>query len=461
MDTCSSVNVLTTNDNETDVPPTLVHTDNTNDDEIDEPLSVNNDHDEQEPSLSESSGESDIDEIILSLDDNKQTKLFSTCPLSIYEASISIIKLCRRLNLNKAGIKTSLHGFREILPMANKLPLTVPGLMKIAGMDCSKKVTYYCRECLHRLNAPMQSEYSNLCSLNNQRRPFMNVSELVINDIHYEIRTTAERYMDLINEYPQRAKDLLPCDIINGTVYKKLTENNLKQLTIMLHTDGAPLTTVGGKSLWPVQATLVEIPPPIRDHIGAIMVFGAWLGGRHPDRDLLWGGIVQQIKQMVHNGIRIKIDDTVHERFSVRVQWATFDLPALALNCNITQFNGYDACADCKVHGVAIGKQIYYPYSAQPSPPKTDNDYVILGRTTNSPKSALHGVKGSTPLTEILLLPTQIPKDYMHLVCAGHFKTLINYWNNLFIPDVFDHGSRFLLTVILPHSFNYQFLPLT
>ncbi|CAF4632531.1 unnamed protein product, partial [Didymodactylos carnosus] len=164
---------------------------------------------------------------------------------------------------------------------------------------------------------------------------------------------------------------------------------------------------------------------------------------------------------MVHNGIRIKIDDTIHERFSVRVQWATFDLPALALNCNITQFNGYDACADCKVHGVAIGKQIYYPYSAQPSPPKTDNDYVIFGRTTNSPKSALHGVKGSTPLIEILLLPAQIPKDYMHLVCAEHFKTLINYWNNLFIPDVFDHGSRFLLTVILPHSFNYQFLPLT
>ncbi|CAF4490325.1 unnamed protein product, partial [Didymodactylos carnosus] len=132
MDTCSSVNVLTTNDNETDVPPILVHTDNTNDDEIDEPLSVNNDHDEQEPSSSESSGESDIDEIISSLDDNKQTKLFSTCPLSIYEASISIIKLCRRLNLNKAGIKTLLHGFRELLPMANKLPLTVPGLMKIS-----------------------------------------------------------------------------------------------------------------------------------------------------------------------------------------------------------------------------------------------------------------------------------------------------------------------------------------
>ncbi|CAF1446923.1 unnamed protein product [Didymodactylos carnosus] len=68
---------------------------------------------------------------------NKQIKLFSTCPLSIYEASISIIKLFHCLNLNKASIKTLLRGFRELLPMASKLPLTVPGLMKISAPTSS------------------------------------------------------------------------------------------------------------------------------------------------------------------------------------------------------------------------------------------------------------------------------------------------------------------------------------
>ena len=39
---------------------------------------------------------------------------------------------------------------------------------------------------------------------------------------------------------------------------------------------------------------------------------------------------------------------------SVRAQFVTFDLPALAQTCNVTQFNGYDACPDCMAHGTPI-----------------------------------------------------------------------------------------------------------
>ncbi|CAF1199793.1 unnamed protein product [Rotaria sordida] len=122
----------------------------------------------------------------------------------------------------------------------------------------------------------------------------------------------------------------------------------------MLHTDGAPITKVGGKSLWPVQCTLVEIPPPIRDHMDAIMIFGAWLGGTHPNRDLLWSRIVEQIHDFIQNGITITTDTGEKLKFMIRAQSVTFDLPALAQNCNIIQFNGYDACPDCDIHGIAI-----------------------------------------------------------------------------------------------------------
>ncbi|CAF3399224.1 unnamed protein product [Rotaria socialis] len=320
------------------------------------------------------------------------------------------MKLARRLNLDKSGIKILLNDIRRLFPSDLKLPRSVQGLMKIIGFDYSKKVIYYCCECLSRLTNPEQKTCVDGYSLNNVRRPFRNVIEVAINNIKDEVYATAKRHINLINEYSQCSNVFLPYDVLNGSIYERLKKNQ-KQLTLALHTDGAPVTKMGGKSLWPVQATILEFPPPIRDHI----------------------------------------------KFNIRVQFITFDLPALAHNCNIVQFNGYDACPFCKAHGYAIGTQIFYAHSPTPSIKKTDGDYLRLS-TTDLPRLGSHGIKGPTPLTNIMLFPYQIAVDYMHLVCSGHFKTLIIYWNQLLLPDVFEQASNFLLSITLPHSFGYQFV---
>ena len=332
-------------------------------------------------------------------------------------------------------------------------------LISPLGFDCSKQVTYYCRECLFHLHVPDQTECLNGCSLHRKRRPFMNVSELVINDVKEEIRSTAQRYFNLINEYADCAHRVLPADIPNGSIHQRLRSNGERQLTIMLYTDGAPVTTIGGKSLWPIQATIVEIPPPVRDHASAVMVFAAWLSGSHPDRDLLWGSVVLQLQQLSIDGITLRSSDESKLKFNVRVQLVTFDLPAMAQNCNIVQFNGYDACPYCKQHGYAIGTQIFYPHEEIPSSRKTDEHYV-RGATSKLPRSRSIGIKGPTPLTKIILFPVQIAIDYMHLTCSGHCKTLIKYWSNLLLPHVFDQASNHLCSCILTHSFGYQFMSL-
>ncbi|CAF4047187.1 unnamed protein product [Rotaria magnacalcarata] len=355
-----------------------------------------------------------INEYIHLHDHNNQTKLFSSCPLSIREACLAIIKLARRLNLDKSGIKILLNDIRRLFPSDLKLPRSVQGLMKIIGFDYSKKVIYYCCECLSRLTNPEQKTCVDGCSLNNVRRPFRNVIEVAINNIKDEVYATAKRHINLINEYSQCSNVFLPYDVLNGSIYECLKENQ-KQLTLALHTDGAPVTKMGGKSLWPVQATILEFPPPIRDHVSAVMVFGAWLGGSHPNRELLWNSIVDQIKYLYKNGIILKLNDNTKIKFNIRVQFITFDLPALAHNCNITQFNGYDACPFCKAHGYAIGTQLFYAHSPTPSIKKTDGDYLRLS-TTDLPKLGSHGIKGPTPLTNIMLFPYQIAVDYMHLM---------------------------------------------
>ncbi|CAF2605787.1 unnamed protein product [Rotaria sp. Silwood2] len=403
--------------------------------------------------------EDNMNEFILLNDINMQTKLFQSCPLSIREACLALIQLARRLNLDKSGIKVLLNDIRCLFPSNLKLPQTVQGLMKIIGFEYSNKVMYYCLECLCRFSSPEQKQCTDECKLNNTRRPFRNVIEVVTNDIRDEISLTAKRYINLINEYYQCSNTFLPCDVINGSIYERLKNKKQPQLTIALHTDGAPVTKMGGKSLWPIQATILEIPPPIRDYKSAVMIFGAWLGETHPNRELLWNNIVDQIQDLYENGIILKLNDHSKIKFNIRVQLVTFDLPALAHNCNIIQFNGYDACPFCKIHGYAIGTQIFYPFSRTPSTKKTDTDYLRLS-TLDLPRFRSHGIKGPTPLTKIMLFPSQIAVDYMHLVCSGHFKTLIVYWNQLLLPDVFEQASNFLLSITLPHSFGYQFMPL-
>ena len=230
-------------------------------------------------------------------------------------------------------------------------------------------------------------------------------------------------------------------------------------LTLLLHTDGAPVTKMGSKSLWPIQCTIAEIPPPIRDRIDATMVLGVWLGGSHPHRDLFWRDVVDQIRLLYNNGIIVENNEGQNFKFRVRCQLITFDLPALAHSCNIIQFNGYYGCPFCDLRGIAIQRQVFYPFSPTSSKLKTDKEY---SRYSTNDRSILNniGIKGPTPLTDILILPDQVALDYMHLVCSGHVKTLIGYWERILLPNVFAEASQYLTTVIIPHMFGYQFLPL-
>ncbi len=88
----------------------------------------------------------------------------------------------------------------------------------IIDIDCSKKVSYYCRDCFYPLASPQQSACTDGCPLNKQRRSFKNASELVICDVRKEILSTAKRYADLIREYQNESKPVLPGDVLNGQV---------------------------------------------------------------------------------------------------------------------------------------------------------------------------------------------------------------------------------------------------
>jgi hypothetical protein len=71
----------------------------------------------------------DINNPMLRYDLNNQTKPYPSCPLSIRDACLAIVKLARRLNLDKNGTKHLLDCIRSLSPIDAKLPCTVSALM--------------------------------------------------------------------------------------------------------------------------------------------------------------------------------------------------------------------------------------------------------------------------------------------------------------------------------------------
>ena len=109
---------------------------------------------------------------------------------------------------------------------------------------------------------------------------------------------------------------------------------------------------------------------------------------------------------------------------------------------------------------VAHGQEIFYPHTETPSEPKTQYTYGKHS-LANYPRTQSMGVHGSTPLTDILLLPNQCLKDCMHTVARGHFKWLATMWQSMFTVDAFDEGARYLTSIKPPRCSGYQFLPLS
>lgn len=243
-----------------------------------------------------SSDSSDDDPSGIGIDPDDDTPLYRGSPVSLHKSALSLLRFCRTVNLNKRGVKHLLDALRGLLPMPNKLPRTLAGLLRQCGILPSRRVSYHCSQCMARLISASDPNCSSDCSVHNNPRLPIHVGELYSANVEKQVKIVVENHITLINDY-MRNKHMVTCDIPNSRIFQQLPcVAGEKHVTLLLQTDGAPLVKVGTKSLWPIQASIAEIPPPVRDYKSGVIILGAWLGSSHPNRDLLWQKIVQQIK---------------------------------------------------------------------------------------------------------------------------------------------------------------------
>lgn len=171
------------------------------------------------------------------------------------------------------------------------------------------------------------------------------VDEIVHLDAQSQLNSIINRN-DLFLNKPE----LYPSsDVCRGSYYmsRSKTEN---QLTLIVHCDGAPLIRSSKQSIWPLFASVVELPPPIREHQRNIILLALWASKRKPAANIFLDETINDLEKLMKSGMTLFLRG-VEYKISLSMQFFISDLPAKALFLRTISFNGYSACTNCLMKG--------------------------------------------------------------------------------------------------------------
>lgn len=179
------------------------------------------------------------------------------------------------------------------------------------------------------------------CSYWNRLLRCRDIDEIVHLDAQSQLSAIVDRNYSFLNK-PQ----LYPfSDVCNGDYYRN-RPNKQNQLTLIVHCDGAPLVRSSKQSIWPLFASIVELPPPIREHQRNIVLLALWASKRKPEPNIFLNETINDIRRLMDDGLTI-FRRGIEYKIDLSTQYFISDLPAKALFLRTISFNGYSACTTC------------------------------------------------------------------------------------------------------------------
>ena len=249
-------------------------------------------------------------------------------------------------------------------------------------------------------------------------------------------------------------------DIVDGAVYQsKVRDNNY--ITLVWHIDGASVIKSKSVQIWPITGFIVEIGESRRYAMRNIVLCGLWYGESKPNFELFQLHFVRKIKNLKENGFYVNVQG--EKLFELDIQAELADLPAKAASLNMKQFNGKFGCSVCLHPGQKLQERSLvwiYPYQEvnERAPLRNHDELILHANLADQEGCPFYGVKGYSPVHEILKLPQEIPLDYMHLVLEGEFKRKLKFFFDLqngflSLQDISDINEK-LRQVNYPHDFS-------
>ena len=219
-------------------------------------------------------------------------------------------------------------------------------------------------------------------------------------------------------------------DVTSGMLYKELLRSRSfsnNDISLTWNTDGISVFNSSKYSIWPLQASINELPPHLRAK--NILLIGLWFGEK-PNMNTFLKPFVEECSRLQNEGFYFS--NELQPRKVVPLIFCA-DAPARAMVRNAKQYNGMYGCDWCETPGVT--EQVargpsprYYPLRT----PVVMRDARSQARNAinSTPENPIKGIKG---VTVVDCLPTfdlvrGTAADYMHSVCLGTTRGMVNLW---------------------------------
>ncbi|XP_044168176.1 uncharacterized protein LOC122952196 [Acropora millepora] len=318
---------------------------------------------------------------------------------------------------------------------------------------CEMQVYDICEKC-HRL-FPVDDEGSYHCATTacmglrykggaSQQSKKEHKNSFVAVNIQNQLKDLLERegtWLTIQERISGRSQEIIR-DIVDGKYYNKLCKegqflHNKSNISFIFNTDGAPLYSSSGVSLWPVFLAINELPSPERFSKQNMLMWGIWQGKGKPPFNVYFEPFASEMTHLYQQGLQIKLSN---EEFPITVKAAVIlgstDLQGKAYLTCMAQHNGECGCLTCEEPGVVVkqgkGHTRCYPYRnhTDVAPKRTSESFLTNGIAAHKENKKIVGVFG---VTSLALMPWfdvvlgMVP-DYMHGCLLGVTKTLLYKW---------------------------------
>lgn len=215
---------------------------------------------------------------------------------------------------------------------------------------------FYCRSCNDLLEVSAEDGVCPTCETSSKLKDAKKDGAFFVvldigKQLNHVIQNNKAALHEKLNQIASErgATTSVISDITQAKAYKKLQSSRTlgeSDLTLTVNTDGSPVFTSSGASVWPIQFTVNELPVPQRFQVSVLA--GLWFGKGHPNMTLFFGKFVEGVKSM--QPVTWQHEGTEHSSRAY-ILCCCVDAPARASVQNMVLFNGYYGCPWCLIKG--------------------------------------------------------------------------------------------------------------
>ncbi|KYM96522.1 hypothetical protein ALC62_12823 [Cyphomyrmex costatus] len=210
-----------------------------------------------------------------------------------------------------------------------------------------------------------------------------------------------------------------------------IKSNNIK---LNINIDGLPISKSSGSQFWPIMASIENI-----DLYTSPFIIGVYHGRHKPhDANEFLADFVNEFLCLSQCGLLVS-----NKKYTVSINAIVCDTPARSFITYTKGHTGYFGCPKCIQEGDFVRNRVTFP----------ETHCTLRSNNTFKNRTQIEHHTGNSILENLPIgMVSQIPLDYMHLVCLGVMKRLLQLWlrgnkNVRLSADKINRISHYLLTI--------------